>query len=204
MKFSEKFSKQLKRHKKLIAMMVQQENESQAKQYHKLIPSVVVTGKELALVYADFKCESCSAEENLQFHHLIFRHVKNITDHWKYIKSTKLKFRNVYPRYKKLPLLECYKINQRNQLSFSGPLIGIHILSSFDAGILGYSIDGNSEKEVDLFTQWSSTNHLPWTIILENDLSPGSHQISFWLKSKKNSGSRGNAARIVYFLTQKP
>jgi 5-methylcytosine-specific restriction endonuclease McrA len=86
MNLQEKFNKELKRHKKLIAQMVNEGNQSHpAKKYNNLIPLVVVSSKELALVYSKFKCERCGNENTLQFHHLITRHIKEITDHWKYM-----------------------------------------------------------------------------------------------------------------------
>jgi hypothetical protein len=44
------------------------------------------TGRELALAYSGFKCErkSCGATENLQFHHLIMRPIKEFTDFYRY------------------------------------------------------------------------------------------------------------------------
>jgi len=40
---------------------------------------------ELCLVMADFRCEKCKKEENLQRHHLIMRNVKNYTSFSRYI-----------------------------------------------------------------------------------------------------------------------
>lgn len=40
--------------------------------------------KEVCLVIANFRCEKCHTENELQFHHLIMRRVKEFTDFWRY------------------------------------------------------------------------------------------------------------------------
>lgn len=63
---NEKFQKQLKLHKEFIAQLTDDFEKN-----NQVFPIAIKIGKELALVYADFKCERCKATENLQFHHLI-------------------------------------------------------------------------------------------------------------------------------------
>lgn len=85
-------------------------------------------------------------------------------------------------------------------LPFKGTAIGIAIVSGKDAGILSYSVDNGPFKEVDLFTQWSKSLHLPWYLLLGNDLKKGKHTLQLKIAAEKNSQSAGNACRIVYFL----
>lgn len=75
---NEIFTKNLKKHKVLIANMIKTEDKG-------MIVPVQKTGKELALAYAQCKCEKCGSTENLQYHHLIQRPTKFFTDFWKYI-----------------------------------------------------------------------------------------------------------------------
>lgn len=62
-------------------------------------------------------------------------------------------------------------------LPFEGTAIGIAIVSGKDAGIVSYSIDHGPFKEVDLFTQWSKSLHLPWYILFSSDLKKGIHTL---------------------------
>lgn len=43
------------------------------------------TGKELALINADFKCEKTGETENLQYHHLVERKNKIVLPMWRYL-----------------------------------------------------------------------------------------------------------------------
>lgn len=76
--FGEKFKKKLKLHKMFINQLIKTKNEN-------IIPAIISSGEELALVYADFKCEKCKITENLQFHHLIQRNVRGYLNDSKYI-----------------------------------------------------------------------------------------------------------------------
>jgi hypothetical protein len=74
----EKFRKKLKLHKMFINQLMKTKNE-------KIIPAIISSGEELALIYADFKCEKCGNEKYLQFHHLIQRNVRGYIDDSKYL-----------------------------------------------------------------------------------------------------------------------
>ncbi len=41
------------------------------------------------------------------------------------------------------------------------------IVSGSDAGIVKYSIDNGPEQQIDLFTEWSQSLHLPWYVLFE-------------------------------------
>jgi sialidase-1 len=85
-------------------------------------------------------------------------------------------------------------------LPFKGTAIGIAIVSGKDAGVVSYSIDNGPYKNVDLFTQWSRSLHLPWYILFNGDLQPGKHTLQLKIVGEHNSKSSGTACRIVYFL----
>lgn len=76
--FGERFKKELKLHKMFMNQLVTNQDE-------RVIPAIISSGEELALVYADFKCEKCRVGEHLQFHHLIQRVVRPFINDTKYI-----------------------------------------------------------------------------------------------------------------------
>lgn len=76
--FGDRFRKELKLHKMFMNQLVKNKDE-------RIIPAIISSGEELALVYAGFKCERCSVDENLQFHHLIQRVVRPFINDTKYL-----------------------------------------------------------------------------------------------------------------------
>jgi hypothetical protein len=76
--FGNRFRNELRLHKSFISHLVQGCDE-------KIIPAIISSGEELALVYADFKCECCGDEDNLQFHHLIQKNTRPFINSTKYI-----------------------------------------------------------------------------------------------------------------------
>lgn len=80
MKDTERFKNKLMIHKRLIATMVK-ENDKRI-----LIP-VKISGIELALAYANFKCEKpkCKEEKELQIHHLIKKHNRFYMDEMRFL-----------------------------------------------------------------------------------------------------------------------
>lgn len=85
-------------------------------------------------------------------------------------------------------------------LEFKGTAIGICVASGPDAGIIEYSIDGKPFQKADLYTQWSSFLHLPWYVILNDELLRKNHRLTVRISSNKNEKSKGNACRILHFL----
>ncbi|MFN5021039.1 MAG: GDSL-type esterase/lipase family protein, partial [bacterium] len=98
------------------------------------------------------------------------------------------------------PALIATEVGAELELDFSGKAIGICIASGPDAGVIEYSIDGKPFKKKDLYTQWSGFLHLPWYIVLEDELKDKQHRIRIRMSADKNEKSKGNACRIVYFL----
>ncbi|MFA5244875.1 MAG: sulfatase-like hydrolase/transferase [Pedobacter sp.] len=106
----------------------------------------------------------------------------------------------VRKQYVNIPAIIADKPGAELSLNFAGKAIGICIASGPDAGIIEYSIDGGDFKKLDLFTQWSSGLHLPWYLMLDDQLSDGKHILKLRIASDKNSNSKGNACRILHFL----
>lgn len=103
-------------------------------------------------------------------------------------------------QYVNLPALIAEKPGAEMKLNFSGTAIGICIASGPDAGIIEYSIDGAVFKKMDLYTQWSGGLHLPWYLILDDELQDKNHTVIIRTASEKNKSSKGNACRILHFL----
>ncbi|MGQ7855343.1 hypothetical protein ACUN24_13995 [Pedobacter sp. WC2501] len=104
------------------------------------------------------------------------------------------------PGFVNIPILESNTRNSTFDLIFKGNAIGIAILSGPDAGALHYRIDNGAEKMIDLYTQWSSSLHLPWYLLLGDQLTNGTHKLSLRISDQHNSKSTGYACRIANFL----
>ncbi|GGC11908.1 hypothetical protein GCM10011325_43400 [Dyadobacter sediminis] len=99
-----------------------------------------------------------------------------------------------------VPMLVGEKANAALTLDFKGRGIGIAIISGPDAGKITYTIDGKNPRTLDLFTEWSTQLHLPWYLMLNDELSSGRHTLQLTISSDKNEKSTGAACRIVHFL----
>jgi sialidase-1 len=85
-------------------------------------------------------------------------------------------------------------------LPFTGTAIGMSVVSGGDAGVVSYAIDNGPYKEIDLFTPWSNSLHLPWDVLFDGNLQKGKHVLKLKIADRHNVNSKGNACRIVYFL----
>lgn len=121
----------------------------------------------------------------------------SVVDKWKPTdgKTTRAGFVDV-------PVLEATKAGSSFTFSFIGNAVGIAIVSGSDAGIIEYRIDNGKIQTLNLFTQWSNSLHLPWYLILGDNLNKGRHVLEVkTVLSQKNSGR--TACRIVHFLVNK-
>ncbi len=106
--------------------------------------------------------------------------------------STRTGFVNV-------PVIETTQPHASLKLKFRGTAIGLFVTSGPDAGIVEYSIDGSDFKAVDQFTQWSKQLHLPWLIMLDDELKDSKHTLILRMSAEKNPQSIGNSCRIHQF-----
>jgi len=106
-------------------------------------------------------------------------------------------------QYINLPTLIADKPGANMELTFVGNGVGICAISGPDAGIIEYGIDDQPFHKLDLFTIWSKAYHLPWYLVLGEQLSEGRHTLKIRTTSDKNPKSQGNACRIVHFLINK-
>lgn len=99
-----------------------------------------------------------------------------------------------------IPVLSAQKPGAEIEFSFKGTAVGIAVLSGPDAGIITYSIDGKAAQQMDLFTRWSNNLHLPWYLMLGDNLSRSKHSLRIKIAPNHNQQSKGTSCRIVYFL----
>lgn len=99
-----------------------------------------------------------------------------------------------------VPMLIGETPNASFDLEFSGRGIGIAVVSGPDAGKLAFKVDNKKEQIIDLYSKWSGQLHLPWYLMLDDELKPGKHKVRIRIIDDKNPASTGNACRIVYFL----
>lgn len=99
-----------------------------------------------------------------------------------------------------IPMLCGTEAGAELSLDFVGNAIGISIVSGPDAGMLNYTIDNGPELQIDLYTKWSKSLHLPWYLVLGSNLKAGKHHIKLRITEAKNIKSNGNACRIAHFL----
>lgn len=106
---------------------------------------------------------------------------------------------NVRVQYKAINVLETLKSGSELSFNFKGTAIGIYSLPGPDAGIIEYSVDGNSFKKLDLYTKWSGNLYIPWVYTLETELKDMNHTLTLRMTAEKNIKSKGNACQIYYF-----
>ena len=104
------------------------------------------------------------------------------------------------PGFVNVPILEATNPGASLKLNFKGRAIGLFVTSGPDAGMLEYSIDGSDFKVIDQFTQWSKQLHLPWLILLDDELQDGKHTLILRVAQGKNQESKGNVCRIHQFV----
>jgi len=88
--------------------------------------------------------------------------------------------------------------------SFTGTAVGLWIVAGPDVGVIEYRIDEGPWQRRDQFTQWSRGLHLPWTLVLADELPDGPHQLTLRTTDQRHAGSLGHACRIVSFCVNGP
>lgn len=100
----------------------------------------------------------------------------------------------------KVPTLVATTPKSRFTLTFTGNTVGLMIAAGPDTGVVECVIDGKPRPPLDTYTPWSGGLHLPWAVILADDLSSGEHTLTLTLSEKRNPKATGTALRVVYFL----
>jgi sialidase-1 len=107
-------------------------------------------------------------------------------------------------RYVSVPVLEGTAPGSELTFQFSGKAVGICITSGPDAGVIAYEIDGRIRGTKQLHTKWSQSLHLPWYVILEDELKNGPHILRLRISGDRDERSKGHAVRIHHFLVNGP
>jgi len=105
------------------------------------------------------------------------------------------------PGFVNCPVLRAEQGGATLKIAFRGTAVGLLVLAGPDVGIVEYSVDDAPFRQLDQFTRWSSRIHLPWVYVLDDELSPGLHELVLRTTEQKNARSLGHACRIVQFLT---
>ena len=90
------------------------------------------------------------------------------------------------------------------RLKFEGTAVGLYVLAGPDAGKVDLSIDGKRVGEVDLYHRFSEGLHYPRTVMLEDELSRGPHELELRIAPREEGERGGTAVRILAFAVNKP
>jgi sialidase-1 len=86
------------------------------------------------------------------------------------------------------------------EFSFEGTGCGLFIASGPDAGQIEFSIDGGPLRTLDTMTHWSGGLHLPWALILDDQLKNGPHTARVRVSATRAPKSTGTALRVFHLL----
>lgn len=86
------------------------------------------------------------------------------------------------------------------EFTFEGTGCGLFITAGPDAGRLEFSVDGAPHRPLESYTRWSSGLHLPWAVILDDQLAPGRHTVRVRLAAMRNPAGTGTALRVFHLL----
>ncbi|MFM7604005.1 MAG: GDSL-type esterase/lipase family protein [Prosthecobacter sp.] len=86
------------------------------------------------------------------------------------------------------------------EFGFEGTGCGLFIASGPDAGQIEFSIDGSPPRTLDMMTRWSSGLHLPWALILDDQLKSGPHTARVLLLNAHAPQGTSSALRVFRLL----
>ena len=86
------------------------------------------------------------------------------------------------------------------EFSFEGTGCGLFITAGPDAGRLEFSMDGGSYRKIETYTRWSNSLHLPWAVILDDNLPLGRHAVKVRITRDHDPKATGTALRVFYLL----
>ena len=76
-----------------------------------------------------------------------------------------------------VPALVASEPGSEFEYSFEGNAFGLFLAAGHDSCVLEFSVDDGPWTRMDTHTRWSNSLHLPWPLILVDDLKAGSHKI---------------------------
>lgn len=86
------------------------------------------------------------------------------------------------------------------EFSFDGTVAGLFITAGPDAGRIEFSIDGGAYRTVETFTRWGAGLHLPWAVMLDDELKDGHHTAKVRIAVGHDPKSTGTALRVFHLL----
>jgi lysophospholipase L1-like esterase len=86
------------------------------------------------------------------------------------------------------------------EFSFTGTGCGLFIAAGPDAGRIEFSMDGGEYRKLETFTHWSAGLHLPWALILDDQLKFGPHTAQVRLAADHDPKGTGTALRVFHLL----
>jgi lysophospholipase L1-like esterase len=104
------------------------------------------------------------------------------------------------PGFVGVPALVGTEPSAEFEFEFDGTAAGLFITSGPDAGCIEFSIDGGAPRTIDTFTAWSTGLHLPWAVILDDELKAGHHTAKVRIAADCNPKANGHALRVQYLL----
>jgi len=108
------------------------------------------------------------------------------------------------PGFVGVPMLIAEQAGAELTFTFEGTAVGLWIIAGPDVGVIEYRVDDGAWQQRDQFTRWSGGLHLPWTLILADELPDSKHTLTLRTTDRKNRASRGHACRIVLFCVNGP
>ena len=78
--------------------------------------------------------------------------------------------------------------------------VGLFVTSGPDAGRIEFRVDQGEFQTRDTMTRWSPGLHLPWAVILDDELPPGRHTVRVRIAPDHHTTSTGTAVRVFHLL----
>lgn len=104
------------------------------------------------------------------------------------------------PGFVNVPALVGTEPGAEFEFTFTGTGAGLFIASGPDAGRIECSLDGGAPQTIETFTAWSGGLHLPWALILADNLKDGSHSVKVRIVEGHEAKGTGTALRVFHLL----
>lgn len=104
------------------------------------------------------------------------------------------------PGFVNVPALVGTEPGAEFAFDFNGTGCGLFIATGPDAGQIEFSVDGGEWKTAETYTSWSGNLHLPWALVLDDQLPEGDHIVRVRIAASRNPKSTGTALRVFHLL----
>ena len=86
------------------------------------------------------------------------------------------------------------------EYAFEGRGVGLFVAAGPDAGQIEVCVDGGTPFTLDTFSRWSAGLHLPWVVMLADELPTGRHVVRVRIAPDHHPRSVGTALRVIQLL----